>query len=149
MERADSIYEEYKIARDAIQLTKACIISCQAEQLADFDAKTECTLPTKLLKKYNRISDNEIHGYVKAEISVVSRLEDKEIAKLMVECKGVFNVIKSGLEKEEEEKRVNLQMVPQLLPYIRSSLTNLSSMMSIPPITLPTIDVIKSIQKNR
>ena len=53
------------------------------------------------------------------------------------------------INESEYTRRLELQLVPQLLPYVRSTLTTLSALLSMQPVVLPTMDVMRSIQKNR
>ncbi len=142
-------YKEYKLARDSIQLVNAYVINCCAELFAEMDSKSRCEMSTQIGKKQERISDTDVNGYIKVEVIIKPNGEDRQLARFMVECKGLFHVVSRDVETKEQDYRINLQLVPQLLPYVRMALTNLSSMLNIAPIILPTIDIIRSIEKNR
>lgn len=145
----DFLYTEYKMSRDSIQLVKAYIINCHCELVEDLDKKMQYTLSQHIFMKQERISEKELHGNVKTEVTVSRKNDNTPMVKITVECKGIFNIMDDDISREEEERRLNLQLVPQLLPYIRSSITSISAMMNIPPVILPTIDIIKSIKENR
>lgn len=149
MERENPIYNEYKIARDSIQLTDAYVFQCQAKRFADMSPETQYALETQVGYAQERISDSTLNGYIKVVISVLIKEEEQKAAELSVECKGIFRIMEEGMSPEEQENRIKLQIVPQLLPYVRSAMSNLSSMLHIAPVTLPTMDILKSIQQNR
>lgn len=149
MERENHIYNEYKISRDSIQLADAYILRCQAERFADMSPETQYALATQIGYAQERISDSTLNGYMKVVVSVLVQDEEQKAAELSVECKGIFRITEEGMSPEEQENRIKLQIVPQLLPYVRSAMSNLSSMLHIAPVILPTMDILKSIQKNR
>lgn len=43
---------------------------------------------------------------------------------------------------------MQVQVIPQLVPYARTVIASLSVQMGIQPITLPTMDIIQSLIKN-
>lgn len=86
---------------------------------------------------------------MKAEIHLADAKSKDPIAEFLVECKGMFELKREQeIDEEEYRKRLDLQLVPQLLPYIRSAIASLSSMVRV-PVMLPTMDVLKSIRKNK
>ncbi len=60
---------------------------------------------------------------------------------------GTFKANKEIYE-EQMQDWVEAQIVPQLLSYSRSVISHLTSLMAIPPISLPTMDVIESLEQN-
>ena len=149
MKQENPIYNEYKISRDSIHLTDAYILRCKAERFSDISHKMQFDLATQVGYAQERVSNNEINGYMKVVVSLLVKDKKQEVAQFSVECKGIFCIKEEGIDKKEQEKRIQLQIVPQLLPYVRSAMSNLSSMLHIAPIILPTMDILKSIQQNR
>lgn len=147
------IYKEYKLSRDSIQLTDAFVAHCSADALEDLnDAGLYEEAPLNALKlkhSYEWISDNVARGYLLSEVDVLTGKTNQTIAKFSIKVVGIFKVIAdNNVEKKELVRRLELQIVPQLLPYVRSALTSLSSLMTLPPVVLPTMDVLLSMKKN-
>lgn len=125
----------------------------------------EAHLEDLVLNKYTDLLQgdysNEIGFGIKAE-----KKDDhtyKGFLKTTVECKNnetnnvelIIEVVYSGSFKANNEISnelmqdwVEAQIVPQLLSYSRSVISHLTSLMAIPPISLPTMDVIESLEQN-
>ena len=152
-ESLNKIYKEYELSRDSIQLTDAFVIHCSADAFEDLnntslyeDAPVNSL---KLKHSYEWMDDSVARGYLISEIEVLTNTTKQPIAKFSIEIAGVFRVkISEDIEKKELARRLELQIVPQLLPYARSALVSLSSLLTIPPVVLPTMDVLLSIKKN-
>lgn len=142
-------YNEYKISRDSIQLTDAYIFRCNAERFSNMSTEIRYAMETQVGYAQKRVSDNELNGYLKVIVSVLAEDKRQKAAQLSVECMGVFHALDDAINQEEQDRRIKLQIVPQLLPYVRSAMSNLSSMLHIAPVILPTMDILKSIQQNR
>ena len=151
-EELKPVYKEYKLSRDTIQLISASIFKCSAEvcaDLSDVQIKSDPKTNLKLLQGYNWIDDKRIVGHLKAEVGVCTEDKGIEFIKFLIECQGIFFIYsKENVDKKIYNHRMELQLVPQLLPYIRSTLTTLSAVLNIPPVILPTMDILQSIKKN-
>ena len=152
-ESLNKIYKEYKLSRDPIQLTDAFVTHCSAEALEDLnDASLYEDAPVNSLKlkhSYEWMSNNVAKGYLLSEVDVLNTKTKQIIAKFSIEIGGIFKVkVDENIEKNELIRRLELQIVPQLLPYVRSALMSLSSLLTLPPVVLPTMDVLLSMKKN-
>lgn len=87
------------------------------------------------------------YAYLKATVELKD-IETKDIAVgIDVVYKGRFETMEE-INVEELKKWVDIQVVPQLLPYVRSYVTNTTSAMGIPPINIPTMDILETIKGN-
>lgn len=141
------MFEEYKLSRHEIQMVDAKVIDCTARLFEKSDTEEKYGLSFNIYKKMGEHKGNKIIGYLKAKAYIENANSKKKIAEFVVECEGVF-VAGKILDDDEFKTNVNLQIVPQLLPYARSAITSLSSLLRV-PIVIPTMDIIKSIKINR
>ncbi len=146
-----SIYEEYKLSRHVIQMTDARIIGCNFENITPFLDDFSFNIKFFLKRSVKLISPNECHGLLHAHIEIFSKKKDDvPIMPIDIKCLGRFSLAKDeNLKEDEFVKQVALQLVPQLLPYVREILSTISTMSLARPIILPTMDVIQSIRINK
>ncbi|MBR6012515.1 MAG: protein-export chaperone SecB [Selenomonadaceae bacterium] len=152
-ESREKIYKEYKLSRDSIQLVDVFVTQCAAEAVVDLDDPNFYDdVPVNDLRlnhSYEWINDTVAKGYLVAKIDVLSSTAKQTIAQFSIKVVGVFKITTGeNVAKNEFVRRLELQIVPQLLPYVRSALTSLSALLTLPPVTLPTMDVLLSIKKN-
>ena len=126
---------------------------CSADAIEDLnDTNLYEDTPVNSLKlkhSYEWISDNVARGRLLSEIEVLADKTKQTIAKFSVEVVGIFKItVGENIGQQELVRRLELQIVPQLLPYARSALTSLSSLLTLPPVLLPTMDVMLSMKKN-
>lgn len=146
---SDPIYKEYKYARDNIQLKNAYIVDLKASR-SDVDWEKNYRNDFSLATRMEESSkDGQLFTYLKAEIKVIDADANTPVAEFLVICRGEFNLKNGNISVDELKKMVDIQSVPQLIPYIRAAISTLSTAMAMPPLTLPTLDIINSIQKNR
>lgn len=141
------IFEEYKLARNSIQLTDAYIIDIKMSRLAN-QWGIRSNLSVGLARRQEYITEGHAVAYLNADISVVDEDTNETILELLITCRGEFKTVEQ-ISQDQLTQFVDIQTVPQLFPYVRGSVSTLSAMMSIPVINLPTIDIIKSIRINR
>ncbi|MGE9842163.1 hypothetical protein ACQQ91_09560, partial [Selenomonas bovis] len=81
---------------------------------------------------------------------VFSKMSHELVLPIEIKCIGNFS-LREGAHLGENEfmKQVELQLVPQLLPYVRETLSMVSTMSLAVPLILPTMDVIQSIRANK
>ena len=145
--KGKEIFKEYKWARDAVQLENPHLTKIDMELLSEFDYGAAYTVEMKLGINC-RWQEDVMIGSVLAEVRIVSE-EDEIVAKGKAIAEGEFHICLKDFDKEEMGKRIELQVVPQLLPFLRSSIANASLMLGIPQVSLPTMDIIRSIRRNR
>ncbi|WP_305961042.1 MULTISPECIES: protein-export chaperone SecB [Terrabacteria group] len=92
----------------------------------------------------------ELIDSAKAEIALRARVGFEE------EGPFFFDIVYSGVcilsdpSKEDEfEKYTYDQVVPLLLPYLRECVASTLSRMDLPIFTIPTIDVLKTLEVNK
>ena len=149
----DTTYQEYKLARDSMQLLNARVIRCNAKRgttgkISASDIGVELRFENK--HKWN--DDTTAEGYLLVDIIFGSRVEKKDfILKARLVIQGVFKMKEAMGNKEEMDKRLTLQIVPQLLPYARGAAMTIAALMgvAVPYELIPTMDILKSIRENR
>lgn len=145
----ESIYDAYKFSRHIIQMKDARIIECNFENRKPFLSEQSFNIKFSLKRNVKLISPNLCHGFLNAQIHIVSKKDNELIMPISIKSVGSFSLVKEeNLEDDEFVKQVSLQLVPQLLPYIRESLSMISAISLAVPIILPTMDIIQSIRVN-
>ncbi|MED4705224.1 protein-export chaperone SecB [Bacillus velezensis] len=112
----------------------------------------------------NRGLENRVENEV--EISLQRRVELIDSSKAEIALRArvgfeeegpfFFDIVYSGIcnlsdpSKEDEfEKYTYDQVVPLLLPYVRECVASMLSRMGLPIFTIPTIDVLKTLEVNK
>lgn len=144
-EQQKAVYEEYKWARSSVQLTSVCVTEMNVKKNID-DVIRGSELKINILKRAE-IGQEQNTGYVKFHIEIIDKKTNNIAVEIDITCKGLFE-FNSNIESTEYEKIIDIQVVPQLYPFIRSAVNMLSSMMEIPTIILPTIDIINGLINN-
>ena len=143
------LYEDYKIARDMVQLREAHVINCSSKLLKNLNQSIDYSLKLELGRKHVWKEENMVKGFLRATVIIENKEDKTEIAQLFTEIEGDFFIESKSINKEEYDIRIGMQLVPQLLPYARIATSNLALLMGLPKVTLPTMDVLESIRKNR
>ena len=142
------IYKDYKLSRDSIQLADVFVAKCAAEIVESLESASG-HVNFKLKHGYEWARDKAIRGYLVADVDVLSNEDEKVTVKFLIEVVGLFEIVTDeSVNKDEYNRRLELQLIPQLLPYVRSTLATLSALLTIPPVVLPTMDILRSIKKN-
>lgn len=139
--------KEYIISRDDVQL-----IDIELDDIEMHNLKKVTFMHDKkgadfhIKRGIRKIDAQNIDGIIETNITI--REQEEACVTMRIVYKGRFNTQKE-LSEEEFIHRVYVQMVPQILPYIRSTVSSLSAMLGIPPLVLPTMDVLRSIKSNK
>ncbi len=141
----NKIYKEYVMARNSIQLIDAYIIDVKISRFKEQEG--EANIQFGLATRSEYVDEKNADAYLKTQICVSDVSTEEIISEIEVACKGQFNS-DHAMTEEKLIGFVDMQIVPQLLPYVRSAVASLSAMMSIASINLPTMDIIGSIRKN-
>ncbi len=149
----DTTYQEYKLARDSMQLLNARVIRCDAERgtTGRIEA-SDIGVVLQVKQKHKWKDETTAEGYLLADIILGSRADKNAfILKARLEIQGVFKMKEAMGDKEEMDKRLALQIVPQLLPYARGAAMTIAALMgvAVPYELIPTMDILKSIRENR
>lgn len=149
----DTTYQEYKLARDSMQLLNARVIRCDAERgTTGKISASDIGVGLQVKKKHQWKDETTAEGYLLADIIFGSRTDKNAfILKAQLEIQGVFKLKEAMGSKEEMDKRLALQIVPQLLPYARGAAMTIAALMgvAVPYELIPTMDILKSIRENR
>ncbi|GAA0431840.1 hypothetical protein GCM10008983_05550 [Lentibacillus halophilus] len=141
----EKIFEYYKMAKKNFKMTNAFLEDVTVEKYQDIPVGGGVN-EVSFGKRYDKI-DDQYKGFLKTTILCRDNNTNEVVMKIEVVYSGVFE--STGLGQAEMEEYVEAQIVPQLLSYARSIITHLTSLMSIPPIQLPTMDVIQSLYNNQ
>lgn len=140
------LYQDYKFARANIQLLDAFITEIVSNKYVDVVSE-DCEKAFSISQGIELNENKQQFAYIKVDIDIIDE-NKKTLAQIAVTCKGIFSY-KGNVEKDELQHLIEMQTVPQLFPYARSAITTISSIMGIPKLTMPTIDIIKSIRMNQ
>lgn len=139
--------KEYKISRDTVQLVNVDTVSMSLSKIKPLNNDSKrlgVSIAREIIDK--GVEPDILKGIVRMKVEVFN--EEKE-------CCAVINVVQMGIFRAEEEldakdffHRVDLQLVPQLISYLRSTVSVLAAEAGLAPIVLPTMDVLQSIRRN-
>lgn len=145
----EKVWNEYVLSRDTVQLINVDNISLSVskkKRISSMQKKNIGISMNKLIKKFP--NDNTyLNGILEAEIQVFNEAEES-CAIIRVVQLGTFHT-ESALSEEEFRHRVDLQLVPQLLPYLRGVVSVLASETGLAPLVMPTMDILKSLKTNK
>lgn len=151
--KKDSTYQEYKVARDSIQLLRACVVRCDAERgLNEDKSALDIGAGLQVMQKHQWKDETTAEGYLLTEVIFGPRNNQEAfILKVRLEIQGIFKVKERAEDKKEMDKRLALQLVPQLIPYARGAVMTIAALMGVPASyeLIPTMDILKSIRENR
>lgn len=137
---------EYIISRDDVQMDRLTLndikVQCFDRKAFSNDVKN---LGIHIKRNLKKIGTQDVEGTLETHIEI--RKDDITCVEMDLIHIGNFHTLKEMTE-EEFIHRVYVQMVPQIFPYIRSAVSGLSAMMGIPPLVLPTMDILRSIKVN-
>lgn len=142
----NELYNMYIFARHQIQLEN--VVLKQVDIKNEFNDKQDFENSLSMGTQIEIINDKESYAYLKTDVEYINEESKKIEVLISIVYRGHF-VSSVNLSKDELISFTEAQCVPQLLPYVRACMTNLSTMMLIPPIVLPTMDIIESLKSNR
>lgn len=135
-----SSFEQAIIAKNNIQLLNVSLY----ELVCSRDTGENTKLNVRFEHRVGQVTDdNKLKIYLKVEVGF------EEIGPFNIMC--VHEGLVESLEEIDEDDfmlYVDNQIVPLLLPYARECIASTMIRMQLPPYTLPTIDVLKTIAVN-
>lgn len=136
----------YQLARTDIQLVEASLESLTVNKLVNYDS-TNLTHEFNFGVRMEVIDEKQRIAFLRTIVESISNESGEVHIEIETVHKGVF---KSTILLDDEtfNNFVEVQIVPQLLPYARTLISNISTEMGIKPIILPTMDIINSIMEN-
>lgn len=137
----------YKLSRDTVQLIAVDTLSMSVRKIKPIAGKGK-RLNLSINKEVIRAKEetDTIKGTIGVQIYVMDE-HDERCAVINVFQMGIFRAGKK-LEMNEFYHRVDVQLVPQLISYVRSAVSILAAESGLAPIVLPTMDVLKSMREN-
>lgn len=139
-------YDSYVLARTSVQLVKATLEKVKLDKFKEISGN-EYYNEISFGKRLEFIDDKTINAQFRTVIKVREKVSDDCVLEIEVIYKGFF-VAKESLSKEQLESWTDVQTVPQLLPYTRSTIALLTAHMGINTIFIPTMDVLESFKMN-
>lgn len=147
MKKDNPLRKEYILARDTVQLQAVDTVSLSVTKIKPITSQhREIALALHKELPKNKQGSDVLRGVIRAEVKVLDESKN---------CCAILNVVQMGifkaLEKIDDDEfyhRVDLQLVPQLISYVRSSVSILAAETGLAPLMLPTMDILKSIRNN-
>lgn len=138
--------EKYLFSKTNIQLTSASLESVKVAK-SNSDITTNLHNEISFGKRMSAVKDNGIEAFLKVNIESKSAWDGPEVLEIEVVYKGFFQS-KENIKIDDFSNWVDVQVVPQLVPYARGLIASISTQMMVDPIVLPTMDIIQSIIEN-
>ncbi|WP_100010117.1 protein-export chaperone SecB [Lentibacillus sediminis] len=138
-------FEYYKFIKMKFQMTEARLEDIHIERFQEIP-EDQCTNQVNFGRRYEYIDERTYKGFLKTIIQCKNRETEEVVMNIEVVYSGEFQT--TELDPAQMEEYVDAQIVPQLLPYSRSVIAHLTSLMDIPPVHIPTMDVIQSLSAN-
>lgn len=147
----ESLYNEYKSAKHVIQLEKVNLEKSFVEKLIESTESEILHNDVEFSFKINKIDNISAFAYLKTIIKTLKPSTDEIILTAEVIYKGQFSLVKpdKDITFEDIVNFIEIQVVPQLIPYTRAHLLTVTSQMLKEPINLPTLDIIESMLANK
>lgn len=141
-----NVQERYIFARASAQLQEATLEEIKTDKFVNefiSDYVVALEFSTKLLV----INEDIIDGYLTVLTSLREEASKKNHLQISITYRGRF-INKSKESDSVFQEWVEVQIVPQLLSYVRTVVWNISIQMGCKPITIPTMDILNSIEAN-
>jgi preprotein translocase subunit SecB len=137
-----SVFEEYKIISNAIQLKDVELVS---------------------MKCLNKSNDNNDNKKVTVKMQRKIEMENEKEATIFMrtivggekDCPFGFDIVYKGtcvcltdIDVQQFEQYAYIQVIPLLLPYVRECVSSTMARMALPVFTIPTIDILDSYEEN-
>ncbi|MED4455880.1 protein-export chaperone SecB [Metabacillus fastidiosus] len=138
-----STLQYYKLIRNTVQLSHATLVSMNCANMTHFTTgENEVSIPIVLQREVNVISEDKAEIFLK---TIVGSEEGPFIFDIL--HKGIC-VSSVNIDRDEFNKYAYDQVVPLLLPYARECIASTMAKMGLPIYTLPTMDVLNSLEVN-
>ncbi len=138
-------YNLYITSKTKIQMIEATLEEIYTKKF--YDLGEECLTEIQFGTRIEINDERTTFAYLKTEVRVSNRGVQEPGIVTEIIYKGKFETSEQ-LDKFQFENWVDVQIVPQLLPYARVMISNLTNSMGVPPVNLPTIDVLETIKIN-
>lgn len=142
----EEVFENYKMAKMNVQMIRASLEEINVDNRNE-TLHGDYTNEMNFGIRTEELDSNTCKGFLKTSIYCHNDHTNEIDMDITVIYSGIFETNETW-EDIQFKKWVEAQTVPQLLSYTRSIITHITSMMNIPPILLPTIDVVQSLEDN-
>lgn len=153
-----AVWEKYVLARHNINLTRANVVDLKAIKHKDISsiAKISNELDIKESISEETVCENKLivgllNVTVNSNIEIEGQKQQKTetVASVNVVIRGIFEKLDTSMSSEDFIKNTKSLIVPLLLPYARVAISNASVLMDGPHLTIPSMDVIRSLSQNQ
>lgn len=139
--------EYYKLINNSVQFLDVELVSlnCIRREIEiDPEQAKDADFEVKILMKreVKLISEDKANIFLHSQVGIPGGLFDFDIT-----YKGLCITTKE-LDATTFEQYAYNQVVPLILPYVRECISSTMARMGLPVFTLPTIDVLDSIEEN-
>lgn len=139
--------EYYKIIKNKVQFVHAELVSMNCvknEVTPEHEGEEEKSYEVKISmsREVGTVLENKADFFLHSKVGIPEGPFDFEIT-----YKGVC-IATDELDKVSFEQYVYNQIVPLLLPYVRECVSSTMARMSLPIFTLPTMDILDSLEAN-
>lgn len=138
---------DYILSRDTVQLIEVDTVSMSVRKIKPIKSSQKglgLSINKGIIKEVGET--DTVKGTIEVQVEV---LDENGV------CCAVINVFQMGifqaekkLPMEEFYHRVDVQLVPQLISYVRSAISILAAEAGLAPIVLPTMDILRSMREN-
>jgi preprotein translocase subunit SecB len=139
-----SIMEYYQLIRNEVKLIDVELVSLQCAKNQNEQEENEDKILLKLHREVKLISEREAEIFLRAVVG----FENDGPFLFDLRYKGLCISV-GELQDEDFEKYAYEQVVPLLLPYARECVSSTMARMALPIYTIPTMDVLQTIEVNR
>lgn len=140
-------FQMYNFAKTQAQLSGAYLEELNAVKRED-EPKGDYVAYMKFEKRTKRVDERIVDGYFRVVAGLMRPDNEEEVMEIVALYRGRFEANPDAMA-DDLEQWVDMQVAPLLLPYARVIVSDTSIRMGYPPITLPTMDVLESIKRER
>ncbi|USK44666.1 protein-export chaperone SecB [Cytobacillus oceanisediminis] len=137
-----STLEYYKLIRNAVKLYKVDLVSLNCIGRSVEESDQDVDVPIYFQRDVKLLSSNKAEFLLRARIG-----SDNGPFLFEMAYKGLC-VSAENLDKVQFEQYTYDQIVPLVLPYVRECVASTMARMGLPIFTLPTIDVLDTLEAN-
>ncbi|KEO81476.1 protein-export chaperone SecB [Tumebacillus flagellatus] len=140
-------FKSYQLAKYYIQMTNVVLVDVKAMKLTNGELDSKVRFKSALSYKVEILDDRKSHGYLRVHVKLCDQ-EDMDMYEFETTHRGVFES-ENEISREDLYEFTEIQVVPQLLSYARTTIGSLASQMLLPPVLLPTMDILQSIHDSK
>jgi preprotein translocase subunit SecB len=143
---SDFYLKAYNFARIKVQLEKVILEEITTKKNCD-EVNANYVVKMEFGTKTTVIDEETVDGYLRTVVNLKQEEKDSNDLEIVIVYRGSF-VRKPESTITNLEQWVDMQVVPLLLSYVRTTVSNISVQMGFDPIVIPTMDVLESVKLN-